>query len=1068
MPGREARVAVVWQWDAEPGAVPRHCPEDSGAMLEKVARKCQDRPVPSGLGSPPDSPTLAAPAPAPPPETTSRPQDTGIGFSRSGPPKHGGRQGSSLGIPVPDPQGIRTPRSAPPAVPGVSQVAGSVGAGHYACGSLCGGAGDGAPRTPAPIPPAPPGDAALRAHGIPNEFRLMAVEHHVCQAALPPGPLPPPFAKEKRPSRVHPGSNMAAPMFLLLGLSWAELTLHAGPLKPGREARVAVVWQWDAEPGAVPRHCPEDSGAMLEKVARKCQDRPVPSGLGSPPDSPTLAAPAPAPPPETTSRPQDTGIGFSRSGPPKHGGRQGSSLGIPVPDPQGIRTPRSAPPAVPGVSQVAGSVGAGHYACGSLCGGAGDGAPRTPAPIPPAPPGDAALRAHGIPNEFRLMAVEHHVCQAALPPGPLPPPFAKEKRPSRVHPGSNMAAPMFLLLGLSWAELTLHAGPLMPGREARVAVVWQWDAEPGAVPRHCPEDSGAMLEKVARKCQDRPVPSGLGSPPDSPTLAAPAPAPPPETTSRPQDTGIGFSRSGPPKHGGRQGSSLGIPVPDPQGIRTPRSAPPAVPGVSQVAGSVGAGHYACGSLCGGAGDGAPRTPAPIPPAPPGDAALRAHGIPNEFRLMAVEHHVCQAALPPGPLPPPFAKEKRPSRVHPGSNMAAPMFLLLGLSWAELTLHAGPLMPGREARVAVVWQWDAEPGAVPRHCPEDSGAMLEKVARKCQDRPVPSGLGSPPDSPTLAAPAPAPPPETTSRPQDTGIGFSRSGPPKHGGRQGSSLGIPVPDPQGIRTPRSAPPAVPGVSQVAGSVGAGHYACGSLCGGAGDGAPRTPAPIPPAPPGDAALRAHGIPNEFRLMAVEHHVCQAALPPGPLPPPFAKEKRPSRVHPGSNMAAPMFLLLGLSWAELAQRAPARVPEAPGSVLEPIRGSILARAGDTLLWSGAQNPSHATPVPARASVRTPREASLTPRPPSAQDTKDGHPPRAQQRVHLPAQRPGDGGVPGTGPFTAASDSGQLPREGQRPRAPTGHGYSRPTQTLPLLLPVNRPRGHGAHLTVTSTSTAP
>ncbi|XP_044924220.1 basic proline-rich protein-like [Mustela putorius furo] len=207
--------------------------------------------------------------------------------------------------------------------------------------------------------------------------------------------------------------------------------------------------------------------------------------------------------------------------------------------------------------------------------------------------------------------------------------------------------------------------------------------------------------------------------------------------------------------------------------------------------------------------------------------------------------------------------------------------------------------------------------------------------------LPLLLGEGPGRHRPSAPGPQPsppPPHGISLP--CGVGFSRSTPPKHGGR----LGIPVPDPQGIRTPRSAPPAVPGVSQVAAAVGAGHYACGE----------------------------------------------------------------------------------------AQRAPARVSEAPGSGLEPIRGSILARAGDTLFWCRAQNPSHAPPVPAPASVRTPREASLTPRPPSAQEQRTAAAARpagtrrgVNSEVHLP--RPGDGGVPGTGPFTAASsDSGQLPREGR------------------------------------------
>ena len=67
------------------------------------------------------------------------------------------------------------------------------------------------------VTPGPP-----RSRGA--QFRLMAVLHHVCQPPLPPRPLPPPFAEEKRPLRsgarnrkqARPAStlsasNMAAP-----------------------------------------------------------------------------------------------------------------------------------------------------------------------------------------------------------------------------------------------------------------------------------------------------------------------------------------------------------------------------------------------------------------------------------------------------------------------------------------------------------------------------------------------------------------------------------------------------------------------------------------------------------------------------------------------------------------------------------------------------------------------------------------------------------------------------------------------------------------------------------------
>ncbi|XP_045850769.1 basic proline-rich protein-like [Meles meles] len=140
-------------------------------------------------------------------------------------------------------------------------------------------------------------------------------------------------------------------------------------------------------------------------------------------------------------------------------------------------------------------------------------------------------------------------------------------------------------------------------------------------------------------------------------------------------------------------------------------------------------------------------------------------------------------------------------------------------------------------------------------------------------------------------------------------------------------LPVPDPQGIRTPRSVPRAIPGASQVAVAGGRGALRIRVPLGGGQEAGPPLPSRL--CLPchsirGPRFAGAHRIPNEFRLMAVEHH--------------------------GE-----------------AQRAPARVSEAPGSGREPTRGSILARTAlqdtreDTLLWSGAQNPSHAPQVRAR-----------------------------------------------------------------------------------------------------------
>ncbi|XP_045851130.1 translation initiation factor IF-2-like isoform X2 [Meles meles] len=85
-----------------------------------------------------------------------------------------------------------------------SQVAQGAGD-RCSAGPLWGQADGGPVARPAwdsHVTPGPPdsGKAQQRgAHGSAEEFRLMAVLHHVCQPPLPPQPLPPPFAEGKRP-----------------------------------------------------------------------------------------------------------------------------------------------------------------------------------------------------------------------------------------------------------------------------------------------------------------------------------------------------------------------------------------------------------------------------------------------------------------------------------------------------------------------------------------------------------------------------------------------------------------------------------------------------------------------------------------------------------------------------------------------------------------------------------------------------------------------------------------------------------------------------------------------------
>ena len=262
--------------------------------------------------------------------------------------------------------------------------------------------------------------------------------------APPSRPSPPPHLRRPPPGPMTPG-DQAAHLIpeRFTGTSGSRFHAHRQWQRPPNAPARARGRSWRGLQG--PGSGQADAALAPRVRARRPQAQcPRPPWMFLPPSG--LASPAPVRPNMAAAR-----------------GRALASRARPAGHPDPALCPASRPRSPP---RLPGRVGAEHYTSGPVA-GAGGRAP--PAPIPPAPPtslhpGTPLCGAHGIPNEFRLMAVEHHVCQAALPPGPLPPPFAKEKRPSRVHPGSNMAAPMFLLLWLSWAELVRlqGAGSLAP------------------------------------------------------------------------------------------------------------------------------------------------------------------------------------------------------------------------------------------------------------------------------------------------------------------------------------------------------------------------------------------------------------------------------------------------------------------------------------------------------------------------------------------------------------------------------------------------------------------------------
>ncbi|CAD7682611.1 unnamed protein product [Nyctereutes procyonoides] len=214
----------------------------------------------------------------------------------------------------------------------------------------------------------------------------------------------------------------------------------------------------------------------------------------------------------------------------------------------------------------------------------------------------------------------------------------------------------------------------------------------------------------------------------------------------------------------------------------------------------------------------------------------------------------------------------------------------------------------------------------------------------------------------------------------------------------------------------------------------------------------------------------------MAVLHQQCQPALPPGPLPPPFAEEKRPSAGHPGSNMAAPApeapeaseapwsgaqrsLGALGLPSAGFgdrngragpgwARRGPpsAAAPgpcEAPGALRTPA--GPRAPSGDTPVWWWGQSPAPGPAWP-RLSGRPipgsglPREASLTPQASSGRTKRSAL--AVGSTVRSTSRGQGTEGSRGLGPSPMMPPPPQPPRElrrGSRPTRVTVEGSPEP-----------------------------
>lgn len=166
-------------------------------------------------------------------------------------------------------------------------------------------------------------------------------------------------------------------------------------------------------------------------------------------------------------------------------------------------------------------------------------------------------------------------------------------------------------------------------------------------------------------------------------------------------------------------------------------------------------------------------------------------------------------------------------------------------------------------------------------------------------------------------------------------------------------------------------------------------------------------PPGPscPGSQRAAAPGIANAFRLMAVLHRQCPPALPPGPLPPPFAEEKRPSAGRRGSNMAAPVpgpLSLSGSAPASEASEASEASSEARWSGARRSLGALGLPSAGFGDHNGRAGPSRARRGPPSAAATDPCEAR--------RQAPSGPP----QAAGSPRETHRSGGGPGPGPASA------------------------------------------------------
>ena len=295
---------------------------------------------------------------------------------------------------------------------------------------------------------------------------------------------------------------------------------------------------------------------------------------------------------------------------------------------------------------------------------------------------------------------------------------------------------------------------------------------------------------------------------------------------------------------------------------------------------------------------------------------------------------------------------------------------------------------------------------------------------------------------------------------------------------------------------------------------------VCAGGGGwgGEEEGPDPLPPPPP-RSRHRAHGIPNEFRWMALLRHLCQAALRPGTSPCTLYGRKKarpcPPRLHRGGSRVPAA--LLGQRWrfsgwaeraepralglhvacpnagprlGEARRRSPRLTAVATNPAGSPPSPARLRGTPGEIRWSGPgprdpagppTPPSPHGPLGARSSVGTPREASLTLRAPAPSDRGRRRPPGTDRgvdrevRLRQPEGRTGRGRRPRprlwTAPAGGAGRGGATPTPAPllaRTRALPSRAVPDPRTTLLHLFPVKRPRSPGGHLTVTSPAPSP